>query len=173
MSLSYHFSFTAPATVTTGELLKFLRKVEKDAVKMSFCPTTVLDAKFDTPERQKFARQLTTGYRLESEKLKGVVILRDGQVWSHDPVNGDCRVIPERGVVLVLTDERGCETVFGFFRYLASLKNMNGKDAVPTGIGDRWIFRNFVDSPDARYREIVKRFADAGYVEAERDEFAG
>lgn len=35
------------------------------------------------------------------------------------------------------------------------------------------MFRNFVDSPDERFRKIVKRFADAGYVEAERDEFDG
>jgi len=41
-----------------------------------------------------------------------------------------------------------------------------------TAVGDRWYFRDFVDSPDPRFRKIVKRFADAGYLEAERDEFA-
>jgi len=40
-----------------------------------------------------------------------------------------------------------------------------------TAVGDRWYFRDFVDSPDPRFRKIVKRFADAGYVEAENDEF--
>jgi hypothetical protein len=44
-------------------------------------------------------------------------------------------------------------------------------DTVPTGIGDRWIFGDFADSPDTRFRKIVKRFADAGYMEAECDEF--
>jgi hypothetical protein len=171
MGLTYHFTFSAPATVTADELLKFLRKVEKDAKKMGFKPTTVLEAAFDTPERREFARRLTSGHRLESEKLKGVVVLREGQVWSHNPVHGDCRVIPERGVVLVMTDERGCETVFGFLKYPGALKDLNGRDAVPTGIGDRWIFRDFVDSPDVRFRKIVKQFVDAGYVEAERDEF--
>jgi hypothetical protein len=171
MSLSYHFTFSAPVTTTAGELLKFLRNVETDAQKMGFRPTMVLDAKFDTPERHDFARRLTTGYRLESEALKGVVILREGQVWSHNPVHGDCRVIPERGVVLVVTDEQGREIVFGFFRYPAALKDLNARDVLPTGIGDRWIFKDFVDSPDVRFRKIVKRFADAGYVEVERDEF--
>jgi hypothetical protein len=171
MGMTYHFTFSAPATVTADKLLKFLRKVEKDANQMGFRPTTVLEAAFDTPERREFARRLTTGPRLESEKLKGVVVLHEGQVWSHNPVHGDCRVIPERGVVLVVTDERGCETVFGFLKYPRALNDLNGRDAVPTGIGDRWIFRDFVDSPDPRFRKIVKRFADAGYVEAERDEF--
>ncbi len=171
MGLSYHFSFTAPATKTAAELEAFLKEVESDAKAMGFAPTTVLDAPFDTKDRREFARRLTTGYWLESEKLKGVVVLREGQVWKHDPVHGDCRVIPQRGVVLVVTDERGCETVFGFFKYPAALKDLNSRDVVPTGIGVRWVFRDFVDSPDERFRKIVKRFADAGYVEAERDEF--
>ena len=132
----------------------------------------VLDAAFDTPERQKFARQLTTGLRLESDKLKGVLLLRDGQVQSHDPVHGSCRVMPRRGVVLVVTDAQKCETVFGFFQFPATLKDLNGKDVVETGAGNRWTYRNFLDSPDPRYRQIVKRFTKAGYTEFEKDEFA-
>lgn len=170
MGLSYHFTFTAPATKTAAELETFLRGVEGVAKQMGFKPTLVVDAAFDTPERREFARRVTTGFHLESEKLKGVVVLREGQVWKHDPVYGDCRVIPERGVVLVVTDKQGCETVFGFFKYPAALKDLNGRALVPTGLGDRWMFRNFVDSPDPRYRQLVKRFAAAGYVEAERDE---
>ena len=171
MSLSYYFTFSAPATVKAAKLLEFLKTVEAEAKQMGFRPTMVLDAIFDTPKQREFARRLTTGYRLESEKLKGVVILREGQVWSHDSVYGDCRVIPEHGVMLVVTDERECETVFGFFRYPAALKDLNGRAAVPTGIADQWNFRNFVDSPDERFRKIVKRFTNAGYVEVERDEF--
>jgi len=132
----------------------------------------VLDAAFDTPERQKFARQLTTGLRLESDKLKGVLLLRDGQVQSHDPVHGSCRVMPRRGVVLVVMDAQKCETVFGFFQFPATLKDLNGEDVVETGAGNRWTYRNFLDSPDPRYRQIVKRFTKAGYTEFEKDEFA-
>jgi len=171
MSLSYHFAFSAPMTTTAAELIAFLRGVESDAKKMGFSPTTAIDASFDTPERQEFARQLTTGFRLESEKLKGVVVLRDGQVWNHDPVTGSCRVIPKRGVVLVVTDAQKCETVFGFFQFPVTLLDMNGKALVGTHQADRWSFRNFVDSPDPRFRHIVKRFADAGYLDEERDEF--
>jgi hypothetical protein len=35
----------------------------------------------------------------------------------------------------------------------------------------KWFFHDFVDSPDPRFRKIVKRFAEAGCVEAQKDEF--
>ena len=54
----------------------------------------------------------------------------------------------------------------------ATLKDLNGKDVVETGIGYQWTYRNFVDSPDPRYRQIVKWFTEAGYTEFEKDEFA-
>ena len=71
-----------------------------------------------------------------------------------------------------MTDEQGCETVFGFGRYPAALRDINGRELLKTEVGNRWYFRDFIDSPDQRFRKIVKRFADAGYLEAERDEFA-
>ena len=172
MGLSYHYSFSAPDTTTAAELEEFLHSVEEDAKELGFAPVLVLDAAFDTSERQKFARQLTTGARVESDKLKGVVLLRDGQVWNHDPVTGSCRVIPKCGVVLVVTNAQKHESVFGFFRYPTALQDLNGKDVVATHQGGRWTFQNFVNSPDPRFRQIVKRFADAGYLVAERDEFA-
>ena len=172
MSTSYHYELSAPGTTPAALLEEFLQEVETDAKALGFDPVLVLDAAFDTPERQKFARQLTTGARMESEQLKGVVLLRDGQVWHHDPERGSCRVIPKRGVVLVVTDVQMRETVFGFLQYPATLQDLNGRDVVTTHLGDRWTFRGFVNSPDPRFRQIVKRFADAGYLDAERDEFA-
>lgn len=171
MALSYYFTFSAPASVDASELVAFLKSVEQDAKQIGFEPTMVLDAKFDTPERQEFARRLTTGLTLESEKLQGVMVLRDGQVWSHDTVHGVCRIIPNHGVLLVVTDAQKCETVFGFLKYPSSLRDLNDKEVVSTGTGGQWIFRDFVDSPDERFRKIVKRFRDAGYVVAERDEY--
>jgi hypothetical protein len=171
MGLSYYYAFSAPASKTAAELEEFLRPVEVEAKVLGFDPVLVLDAAFDTPERQKFARQLTTGARLESDKLKGVVLLRDGQVWHHDPVIGSCRVIPKRGVVLVVTDAQKRETAFGFFQFPAMLQDLNGRDVITTHQGDRWTFQSFVNSADPRFRQIVKRFARAGYLDAERDEF--
>jgi hypothetical protein len=172
VSLSYHFTCSAPASTPAAVLEDFLHDVEVDAKALGFDPVLVLDAAFDTPERQKFARQLTTGARLESDKLKGVVLLREGQVWNHDAVMGSCRVIPKRGVVLVVTDKQRRETVFGFFQFPATLKDLNGRAVVETGAGNGWTYRNFVDSPDPRYRQIVKHFTEAGYTEFEKDEYA-
>jgi hypothetical protein len=40
-----------------------------------------------------------------------------------------------------------------------------------TQVGDKWRWQDFVDSGDPRFRRIVKRFAESGYLQAERDEF--
>jgi hypothetical protein len=42
MSLSYYFTFTAPATATADELTAFLKQVEKEAQRIGFKPTVVL-----------------------------------------------------------------------------------------------------------------------------------
>jgi hypothetical protein len=34
------------------------------------------------------------------------------------------------------------------------------------------VFRDFVDSPDRRNRQIVRRFADAGFLVSAKDEWA-
>ena len=150
MGFSYHYKFGAAATATAAQLERFVKKVETTAKKLGFNPTTVFNAAFTSDQQKDFARRLTTGHLLESEKLKGVVLLSEGQVWNHDPVNGRCRVIPERGVVLVVIDERRRETAFGFFAYPRFLKDLNGRDVMSMGIDGRWIFEDFVDSPDPR-----------------------
>lgn len=88
-----------------------MKIVEHEAKRLGFNPTLVLNAPFDTDERRKFARRLTTGQRIESERLKGVVLIKEGQVFSHDPVHGDCHLIPEQGVFLTVTDEHKAEIV--------------------------------------------------------------
>lgn len=172
MGLTYHYKFHAPSKVTASTLETFLRTVETDATRLGFGPTAVLNAEFDSPQRQEFARRLTTGLRLQNEKLKGVPALRDGQVWRHDPNEGECRVIPKRAVVLVVTDERGCELVLGFLQYPATLGDLNGRKVISTGIGREWVFEDFIKTPDPRIRELVKKFAQAGYLESEKDDFA-
>jgi hypothetical protein len=172
MALSFHFSFAAPATKSAAELEAFLKTVEGEAKRLGFNPTLVLNAPFDTNERREFARRLTTGQRIESEKLKGVVLVRKEQVFSHDPVHGDCRLIPERGVFLAVTDERKNEIVFGFLRYPEALVDTNGKKILETGVGGDWRYSDFVDSPDPRYRAIVRMFAEAGFLKDAIDEYA-
>jgi len=116
MSLSYYFTFSAPAKATADELLEFLKSVESEAQKMGFKPTLVLEAVFDTPERREFARRVVRAIHIEDEGLQGVVLPVPEQVRDFSPNTGHCRLEPERAVILVVTDERGRETVFGFAR---------------------------------------------------------
>jgi hypothetical protein len=172
MSLSYHFSFAASAKTKPGDLEAFLKSIEPEAKEMGFNPTLVLNASFDTPERKEFARRLVTGLPVEDERLKGVALPTPGTVWSHDQQQGKARVIPTKAVMLVLTDERQCETIFGFYKYPEEVLDIHGKAIAKTGLKNRWVSRDFVDSPDPRFRTLVRRFADAGYLESEKDEFA-
>lgn len=163
MGLSYHFSFSAPGATSAAELETFLQGIEDDVAAMGFGPVLVVNAIFDTPERLNFARQLTTDSRLASEKLTGVVLLREGQVWHHDPVSGSCRVIPKCAVLLVVTDEQKCETIFGFYQYPEMLEDVNGRALVPTHHGDRWQFHGYVNSPNPRFRKIIRRSHQGKY----------
>lgn len=171
VGLTYHFKFGAPADVRAEELQSFLKSVERDAQKMGFHPTLVLNVEFDTPERRDFVRRLTTGLSLEDERLKGVALPGNGTVWEHNPRAGCCRILPESGVVLVVTDERGRETLFGFFKYAEQVMDIHGHPLAETGLGGRWHFRDFMKSPDPRFRRIVQLFRDSGYLEIETDEF--
>lgn len=171
MGITYHFTFKAPATRTATELETFLRGVEKDAQAMGFKPTMVLNAVFDTAERKQFARRLTTGWPVEDERLRGADLPDDSRVWHHNPSAGTCRVPPIHGVVLVVTDEHACETVFGFFKFPDTIKDTHRKTVLNTGLKGCWAFRDHIKSPDKRYREIVKTFATAGYLKEVVDEF--
>lgn len=171
MGLSYYYTLAAPATVGAEELTAFLKRVEKEAKRMGFQPTLVLNAVFDTKERRHFARRLTSGVFLEDERLKGVSLPADAAVWEQDPHGGTCHLLPANGVVLVVTDEQGCETLFGFFQYAETIKDVHGRTLAETGLAGRWHLSQFVDSPDVRFREIVRLFAEAGYLASERDEY--
>jgi len=173
MGLSYYYKFSAPAAKSSEELGEFLKGVEEKAKSAGFGPTLLLNAQFDSAERRKFVRRLTTGLAVDDPRLKGVAILKEEQVWEHDPHNGSCHLLPDSGVLLILTDEQGCESAFGFFKYRDRIKDINGKTLAETRMDGRWYFSDFVDSPDPRFREIVRLFARAGFLEADKDEFAG
>jgi hypothetical protein len=51
------------------------------------------------------------------------------------------------------------------------LPGANGRPLLKLPVGGRWHFSDSIESPDPRYRKIVKRFADAAYLEAESDDF--
>ena len=115
---------------------------------------------------------LTTGLEIRDERLKGVTLLDEDKVWSYDPGTGSVRLLPEKGVVLVVTDARRVESIFGFLAYPRQLLDLNGRVLLPEAGPDRWTYRGFVTSPDQRFRRIVRSFAEAGFLDSEKDEFA-
>ncbi len=171
MALSYYYTFSASKIVHDAELEKFLKVVEENAQDLGFNPTFVLNGPFRTDEQKQFIRRITSGLLVNDPRLKGVTLLDTSTVWNYDRERGECLVIPEKGVLLVVTDERGCESVFGFLWYPDTLLDANGKVLASVPHKGRWFFHDFVDTPDKRCRAIVKMFADAGYLESETDEY--
>jgi hypothetical protein len=55
--------------------------------------------------------------------------------------------------------------------YPDTLIDLNGKELAALPHKGRWFFHDFVDTPDKRYRAIVKMFANEGYLESETDEY--
>ena len=172
MALSYHFSLSASGSESATALERFLRKVEVNAKEMGFHPTMVLSAAFDTRNRRDFARRLTSGLFLEDPRLIGIVTPAKDQLWSHDPLSGVCRVMPKSAVVLIVTDANGTEVCVGFFQFPEQIIDIHGKVIASTGMQGRWIQRDFVDSPDPRYRKLIRVFAESGFLESEEDEYA-
>lgn len=161
MGLDYHFSFKAPASTARESLEQFLKSVEPLALKLGFRPCIVMAVPFDTPERQQFARRLTAGEEVQNEAFVGVDI---PEAFDQNKAAGSVRLLPIEGAFLAVTDERGNETVFAFFKYPQKIVG------VDTGLSG-WRSRNWVTSPDPRYREIARKFADAGYLDEEIDEY--
>ena len=170
MSLTYHFSFSAPSTTTAEELETFLKNVEGEAQLMGFHPTIVVNGPFDTHERQDFSRRVARGLVVEDARLVGRNFSKE-TCWGVGVETGYCRLAPEYGVLLVVTDDRGRETVYGFFRYPRIIRDRDGKEVMPVPGEGAWVSGTFVTSPDQRYRAIVRRFASVGYLSSERDEF--
>ena len=172
MSLSFYYEFGAPAEMSAAHLEEFLCDVERDAKFIGFKPTMVLNVPFDTPSRREFASRLGGSFTLQDDRLKGISIPNSGQLRDHDLVTGECRLFPSHGVVLVVTDKQSCEACFGFFKFPEHVSDIHGAIIANTGLEGRWWFRDFVSSPDPRYREIVSRFKARGFVHTVKDEFA-
>lgn len=172
MGLHLNYEFSAPAETDSRELEAFLQKVQQEAQKMNFDPTVVLNVPFDTRERREFAGRLGGGRWVEDERLK-TGVPREDHVLRFDSREGDCRVAPVRGVVLVVTDRRnGAESCFGFFQYPEAVQDEDGNILAETGLNGRWAFRDYISSADPRYRTLLEHFQAAGYVEEIRDDYA-
>lgn len=80
--------------------------------------------------------------------------------------------MPRQAVALVVTDEGRRKCCFGFFRYPDEILDIHGKTIASTGLSGSWLQREFIDSPDPRYREIIRMFANAGFLSSVKDESA-
>ena len=83
---------------------KFQKLVEKKAQILGFDPTLVLNGPFASEKQKEFIRRITSGLFLEDKLLKGITLLDTSEV---------------------VTDERGCETIFG--SYPDQPNDFNGK----------------------------------------------
>jgi hypothetical protein len=52
-----------------------------------------------------------------------------------------------------------------------AVRDDRGSVVAETGLKGGWWFRDCVKSPDSRYREIVSRFREVGFLAEELDEF--
>lgn len=150
------------------KLEAFLQGIEGGTRLMGFSPTTVVNGPFDTPDRREFAHRVARGLIVEDERLCGEELSKEA-CWSCG--EGYCRLAPEHGVLLVVTDERSCEAVFGFFRYPRVIRNRTGREIMPVPGDGAWVSSDWIKSPDQRYRAIVRQFAAGGYLAMELDEF--
>ena len=171
MSLTYSYSFTAPAETSAEELEAFLKAVEVEAKALGFTPTTVLNVRFHMPDERDFSRRLGSSCVVVDERLKGDIILRDDLVWHHHRESGSARLIPKQGVILVITNEQGHEVCLGFMTYPAEIWDTSGTKIMDTPLGNQWQFSDYVQSPDPRYRRLVRLFAEAGHLASEFDDY--
>jgi hypothetical protein len=172
MAFNYFYTFSAPKSVPVWELEMFLKKVEREAQALGFTRTKVVSALYTAIDEINFTRKITVGLVVDDPRLRGVTLRGAANLLIHDPKRGECRVLPEKGVILVTTDTPGREVVFGFLWYPDTLIDLSSKEVASVPHQGRWYFHDFVESPDKRYRTIVKMFADAGYLESSRDEYA-
>lgn len=169
MGLTYHYRFEAPAETPARRLELFLRSVEAKVRDLKFKSTLVLNARFDSPERRAFARRLVSGHHVADERLKTATLPLQTHVWEHSPSR--TRLIPVGGVVLLLVDEQDRDACFGFFQYPETVKDHDGRIVAESGLAGKWIFEDWLKTPDPRFRIIVKEFATAGYVIEETDDY--
>jgi hypothetical protein len=92
-------------------------------------------------------------------------------VRDHNLILGDCFLIPTHGVVLVMADERNCESSFRFFQLPAAIPYFHGAVLVATSARPL-VASRFRRLPRPAPPCIVERFAIAGYLELEKDDLA-
>jgi hypothetical protein len=174
MSLDYHYEFRAPALMPVETIRTFLSKVGSHALAMGFIDAVFVDCAFQSDEQRHFARRICDLPWVRDERLQSADFSSDPAVRRLDSGAGECGVFPVSGVILVVVNETGLETTLGFLRFPQSLTGTAGdgeRVSIQDPVGTDWQFRHRVQSPDPRYRALVRDFAEAGFLVMEKDEF--
>jgi len=111
---------------------------------------------------------------LTDAKLKTADFSADPSVDRQDRREGECGIFPVDGIILVVVNQAGLETTFGFLRFPKSITGVNDTGTevrIEFPVGPEWKFRYWVQSPDPRYRKLVSLFAASGYLAEERDDY--
>lgn len=174
MSLNFDYEFKAPATTPIEELKSFLTDVGSHALDLGFANSATVNCVFRSVDQLDFARRVCVLPWVADGRIKSADFSSDPAVSRQDREAGECSVYPTSGVILVVVNEAGHEATFGFLKFPLSIAGIadDGSRVLvePPGWSD-WQFHQRVQSPDPRYRALVRDFADAGFLASEEDEY--
>ncbi len=172
---TYEFCFVAEATETEDELLIFLKRVAAKARELGFHAkvfSTVCDNRRFRPQVLLYTQCLL---HVEHPALKGIKAIRAADATDFDSARGTCGLWPRKNLLLLLSgtegDRENGNTCFGFMQWPEVIRDSHGRPVVATGVDGKWVFINQLSSPDPRYREIVRMFGEAGYLNYVKDGF--
>ena len=163
MALDYYYSFKAPGDTAPEALASFLTEVGEHATQLGFQKATLLTVDFLSDDEKEFSRRLALLPELVDEGLKGVSLPEKSHAYRHDATSGRCRLYPGTGVFLVVTDERGVESTFGFMKFPTEIRDESGEVAARIPWAKDWVFEQYVQTPDPRYREVVGIFRSKAF----------
>ena len=174
MSLNLYYEFRAPATTPVEDLKSFLSEVGAHALDLGFVNAVTVNCVFRSVDQLDFARRVCLLPWITDERIKSADFSSDPAVSRQDREAGECSVYPTSGVILVVVNEAGHEATFGFLKFPQTITGIaeDGSRGLiePSGYSD-WHFQQRVQSPDPRYRTLVRDFADAGFLVSEEDEY--
>lgn len=174
MSLNFYYEFHAPAATPVEELKCFLSEVGAHALDLGFVNAVTVNCVFRSVDQLDFARRVCLLPWITDERIKSADFSSDPAVCRQDREAGECNVYPISGVILVVVNEAGHEATFGFLKFpqtIAGITDDGSRVLVETPGLSGWQFQQRVQSPDPRYRALVRDFADAGFLASAEDDY--
>ena len=174
MSLDYYYEFKAAPSKPIEELKSFLTEVGREALELGFATAVTVNSVFRSVDQLEFARRVCLLPTLTDARLKTADFSADPSVYRQDSEEGECGIFPVDGILLVVVNQAGLETTFGFLRFpklIIGVDDHGTEIRIEYPVGPEWQFQQWVHSPDPRYRKLVSLFAAGGYLAVERDDY--